>query len=82
MINRNEECRRLADYHEHERQFCKETQEKFRTGNYSGIFPNEADWVSEMIVTYSFLESQHLFYREMFVEKLQQSGIGPALLSS
>ena len=83
MTSRNEECRRLAEYHERQRRFCKETLEGFRTSNYSGNSPtDEADWISEMIVTYSFLEGQHLFYREMFVERLRRSNPGPATLSS
>jgi hypothetical protein len=83
MISRNEECKRLAEYHERERRFCQAIQEKFRIDKYSDSSPkDEADWVSEMLVTYSFLEGQHLFYREMFVEKLHQSGFGSALLSS
>jgi hypothetical protein len=53
------------------------------TSKYSSTSPtDEADWISEILVTYSFLEGQHLFYREMFVERLRQSGCGPALLSS
>jgi hypothetical protein len=77
MISGNEECKRLAEYHEHERRFCKETQERLMTSKYSGTSPtDEADWLSEILVAYSFLEGQHLFYREMFLEKLQHSGIG------
>jgi hypothetical protein len=83
MQSRNEECLRLAEHHEQERRFCKETIERFRTSDYPGRSPlDEAEWASEMIETYSFLESQHLFYREMFVERLRQSHQGQVALSS
>lgn len=89
MQSRNDECVRLAEYHEQERRFCKETMERFRTSSYHGSCVTDraevtaqAEWVSEMIVTYSYLESQHLFYREMFNERIRQSDFGPVPLSS
>jgi hypothetical protein len=50
MQSRNEECLRLAEHHEQERRFCKETIERFRTSDYPGRSPlDEAEWASEMM---------------------------------